>query len=70
MRSFGAVLFLAGAVGFLVASQRLDEAGPVPARLGVEETLEHPAGRYDLMRYGAATAAVVGLILALFPKGR
>lgn len=65
MRSFGAVLFLAGAIGVLAASQRLDPAGPESQGLTVEAQ-----ERYELLRYGAATAAVAGLILALFPKGR
>ncbi len=70
MRAFGGVLMLAGALGFMTASQKLAESGPLPEHLSVSEALHDPAGRWDLGRYGCATAAFVGLLLALFPKGR
>ncbi len=70
MRAFGAVLLLAGALGFLSASQNLDQSGPVPEGLSISQSLRDPAGRWELARYGCATAAALGLILALFPTGR
>lgn len=70
MRGFGAVLLLAGALGFLTASQKTSEYGPPAAEQSVSESLREPAGRWELARYGCATAAALGLILALFPKGR
>lgn len=70
MRNFGAVLLLAGLAGFFVASGRLDETGPPPQGVSLGETLEHPAGRWELARYGCGLAAAVGALLALFPKGR
>jgi len=70
MRNFGAVLLLLGVLGFFVASRQLEEAGPVPAEVSLSETLASPAGRWELARYGCGLAAAVGLLLALFPKGR
>lgn len=70
MRNFGGVLLLLGALGFFVATQQLEEAAPVPAGLSLRETLEYPAGRWELARFGCALSAGVGVLLALFPKGR
>lgn len=70
MRNFGTLLLLLGVLGFFVASQHLDESGPVPAGMSVSETLAHPAGRWELARYGCAVGGAIGLLLALFPKGR
>lgn len=70
MRNLGAILLLAGVLGFFMASQRLEESGPAPADLSLVETLEQPAGRWDLARYAAALSAGVGVVLVLFPKGR
>lgn len=70
MRNFGLVLMLAGALAFFFATEQVAVVGPVPQAESLSETLAHPAGRWEMLRYAAATAAGVGLLLALFPKGR
>jgi hypothetical protein len=70
MRNFGATLLLLGIVGFFYASSRLRDAQPLPEGLSITEGLQHPAGRWDLARYGSASVAGLGLLMALFPKGR
>ena len=70
MRNAGGMLLLLGALGFFYCSARLSNLEPVPAGKTISESLQYPAGRYELGRYGAAIAGAVGLILALFPKGR
>ena len=70
MRNLGGVLLLAGALGFFYCSARLSELDPLPAGKTVSESLQYPAGRFEIARYGAALSGVLGLILALFPKGR
>jgi len=70
MRNLGGILLLVGVLGFLYTSGRVDEHEPVPPGLGISESLEYPAGRWELARYASAAAAGFGLLLALFPKGR
>jgi len=70
MRNFGATLLLLGIVGFFYASSKLDEAEALPEGLSISEGLRHPAGRWDLARYGGGAVAGFGLLMALFPKGR
>lgn len=70
MRSFGAILVLAGILGFFYCSDRLSEAPPLPGGLTVRESLDQPAGRWELARYGCLGAAAFGLLLSLFPRGR
>ncbi len=70
MRNFGGILLLLGVLGFFYASSQLGKYEPVPAGLGVGESLQYPAGRWEMARYGCGGAAVVGLLMALFPKGR
>lgn len=70
MRSFGFVLLAAGLAGFLWAGDQLGRLGPVPEGLSLEEHWDYPAGRMELLRYGSACAAGIGLLLVFFPKGR
>jgi hypothetical protein len=70
MRNFGAILLLLGVLGFFYASDRSEKAGPLPQGQTVTESLETTAGRWEMVRYGCAGAAFIGLLLALFPKGR
>jgi len=70
MRNFGAVLLLLGILGFFYASSRLDEAAPLPEGLSISEELKEPAGRWEMARYGCGAAAFIGLLMAMFPKGR
>jgi hypothetical protein len=70
MRNFGAILLLAGILGFYYSSTRLEREAPLPEGLTVNESLELPAGRWEMARYASGGAAALGLLLALFPKGR
>jgi hypothetical protein len=70
MRNLGGILLLLGVIGFFYASSRVDALAPVPDGLGVRESLEYPAGRWDMARYGSAVVAGFGLLMTLFPKGR
>ncbi len=70
MRNFGGILLLLGILGFFYATSKTEELEPVPDGLGVRESLEYPAGRWEIARYAIAAVAGTGLILLLFPKGR
>jgi hypothetical protein len=70
MRNFGGILLLLGVLGFFYASSQLEKLEPVPAGQTVSESLEYPAGRWEMARYACAGAGLLGMILALFPKGR
>lgn len=70
MRNFGAILLLLGVLGFFYSSGQAEKAGAVPEGKTVSESLEYDAGRWEMVRYGCAGAAFIGLLLALFPKGR
>jgi len=70
MRNLGAVLLLLGILGFFYSSSRLDAVEPLPEGLSVSEGLKEPAGRWEMARYGCLGLAGVGLLMAMFPKGR
>lgn len=70
MRNSGAILLVLGIGGFLYCSSRLDEVAPLPQGMSVSESLNQPAGRWELARYGSAAVAGFGLLMAMFPKGR
>ncbi len=70
MRNFGGIMLLLGILGFMYASQQLEKHEPVPAGVSISEGLEREAGRWDLARYACAGVAGIGLLMAIFPKGR
>jgi len=70
MRNFGGILLIVGIGGFLYCSSRLSDVAPLPSGMSISESLEQPAGRWDMARYGCAGAAGFGLLMTLFPKGR
>jgi hypothetical protein len=70
MRNLGGILLLAGVFGFFYCSAQLSHLEPVPDGKRIVESLQYPAGRFEVGRYAAAMAAAVGVILAMFPKGR
>jgi hypothetical protein len=70
MRTLGAVLVVLGIVGFVLASDQIEKMGPPAYELELGEYLRHPTGRMELLKYGAAVTGAVGLLLALYPKGR
>jgi hypothetical protein len=70
MRNFGAILLLLGILGFFYASSRTADLEPPPETASMTEELETPAGRWEVLRYASAGAVALGLLMALFPKGR
>ena len=70
MRTFGYILIVAGFVGFYYCSQQLSDLPPVPAEYSVEDTLRTDRGKMEAGRFFAASAGLVGLLLAFFPQGR
>jgi hypothetical protein len=70
MRNLGGICVLLGIAGFVYFSSQLGSAAPLPEGLSIMESLQHPAGRYEVARYAAAFVAAFGFLMALFPKGR
>ena len=70
MRNFGGILLLLGVIGFFYASSRMEKHEPLPQGVSVSQGLDKPAGRWEMARYACAGGAGIGLLLALFPKGR
>jgi hypothetical protein len=70
MRNLGSILLLAGILGFFYCSSRLSETAPMPQGLSISDSLNEPAGRWEMARYACAAAAGFGLLMTMFPKGR
>jgi hypothetical protein len=70
MRNMGLILLAGGFLGFLYCSTRLSGLEPVPDGVAVSEYLRYDAGVWELGRYGATIAGLVGLLMSFFPKGR
>jgi hypothetical protein len=70
MRNLGGILLLLGILGFFYASSQLSDREPSPQDASMRATLEDPTARWEMVRYGCAAAGVLGLIMALFPRGR
>jgi hypothetical protein len=70
MRTLGALLVLAGIVGFFYCSSQLADMPPLPEGISLERYLEYDAGKLELWRYLSLVAGFIGVILSLFPKGR
>ena len=70
MRNLGGILLILGIGGFLYCSNRQSAMAPLSPGLSIGESLEQPAGRWEMARYGCAAAAGFGLLMAMFPKGR
>jgi hypothetical protein len=70
MRRFGQILILVGLLGFVYASSAQDGTPPAPEGVSLSAEMASPGGRLELLRYGSAGAAFLGVLLALFPKGR
>jgi hypothetical protein len=72
MRNLGGILLLAGILGFFYASSRLSDLGSAPAseELSVGELAHNPAARWQIVRYACGGIGLMGLLLALYPKGR
>jgi hypothetical protein len=70
MRNFGIIALVLGILGFFYASDREGLYEPVPPGLTAFESLDYPAGRWQIARYAAAAFAGFGLLMAMYPKGR
>ena len=70
MRNFGAIMMLLGILGFFYAAQQLEKSEPAPDGATLSESLDRPAGQWEMARYACAGAAGIGLLMAMFPKGR
>ena len=70
MRAFGGVLVLVGILGFIYTGDQLAKYEPLSSERTLRESVNHPAGRWEIAHYGAALVGAVGLLLALYPKGR
>ena len=70
MRNLGGLLLLLGIGGFIYCTTQLGDVGPLPEGLSVSEGLEYTAGKLEVGRYVSALAAVLGFLMAMFPKGR
>jgi hypothetical protein len=70
MRNLGALLLLLGALGFFYSSSRLQSLDPLPPELSVRESLDLPAGRWEMARFACVAVAGIGLVLAVFVKER
>ena len=70
MRTLGLVLLVGGLAGFFYASSRMAGFEPLPATVPIGDYLQYEAGKWELARYGSVVAALIGILFALFPKGR
>ena len=70
MRNFGVLLLGVGFLGFIYCSGQLSDLQPVPAGVEIGDYLRYEAGKWELGRFTAVLTAGIGLLLALFPKGR
>jgi hypothetical protein len=70
MRNLGGILILVGVIGFFYCSSQLEGATPPAPDTSLSEAIASPGGRWEFGRYACAGAAGIGVILALFPKGR
>lgn len=70
MRSFGLVLLVGGIFGFIYSGDALRKHGSVPEGVSMSQSLEYAAGRWEVARFACAAGAGLGLLLAIFPKGR
>ncbi len=69
MRKTAGILLLFGILGFFYASSKIDDLEPVPDGLSVSESLEYPAARWTLARYGSASLAGLALMALVLSKG-
>jgi hypothetical protein len=70
MRTLGILLLAVGIFGFVYASDQLKVAPPLPEDLSWRQALDHPAGKWDTIRYACGASAGFGFLLLVFPKGR
>lgn len=70
MRLSGLVLLVGGVVAFFYCSSRMSGLNPVPPDIPLGDYFSYEAGKWEMARIGSAVAALLGVLLSLFPKGR
>ncbi len=70
MRNAGIILLCGGILGFFYCTGQLSGLAPPPAGASFGEYMGTTLGRWELARYACAAGAALGLLLAMFPKGR
>jgi hypothetical protein len=70
MRTLGYLFLLVGIVGFFYCSSHMSGLAPIPEGTALGDYVRTDAGRLELGRYLALVAGFIGVLLALFPKGR
>jgi hypothetical protein len=70
MRRFGGLALLLGLIGYFYCSSEKGKYGAVPDGMSIGQTLQHPAGKWELRAYGCAVLAAFGGLMLMFPQGR
>jgi hypothetical protein len=70
MRTLGALLLLVGIVGFFYCSSHMSGLEAIPEGTSLGDYVKYDAGKFELGRYASLVAALIGVILSMFPKGR
>lgn len=70
MRNFGLVVFCVGALLFFFCHTQMSGLGPIPPDTPLGDYFQYESGKWELGRYASAVAALIGLLLGFFPKGR
>ena len=70
MRNLGLIFLFGGILVFFYCTTQLSGLDPVPAQATLGQYFDYPAGRFEIGRYAAVCVAGIGLLLALFPRGR
>ena len=70
MRNLGIIAIVAGILLFVYCGDQLKNQEPLPEGLTPMESLDYPAGRWEIARYGSLALAGVGVLMTMFPKGR
>lgn len=70
MRNFGVLALVLGILGFIYAGDQAKQSEPLPEGLTATESMDYPAGRWEVARYALAGLAGIGLLMTFFPKGR
>jgi hypothetical protein len=66
----GLVLLVAGLLGFFYCHTNLATLEPVPPGVAIGDYTQYEAGKLELLRYGAAIVALIGVLMTMFPSGR
>jgi len=70
MRTLGLLLLAGGVLGFVYSSEQLGKLPPVPEGLSLQSSFDYPAGKWEVAKYAAAGAGLIGILFIMYPKGR